>query len=104
MTLLIAVFSAVICTIIWYKKAPKNELLLGRLCLMYWGASIMWFVDEIFSFVEMKSTFFEPSAGQMLNDAFLGLSAVALGLVIWVVTLLIQDPRGVLKATLFKSK
>ena len=41
MTLLTTVFAAVICTIIWYKKAPKDELKVGILCWIYWGASIM---------------------------------------------------------------
>jgi hypothetical protein len=40
----------------------------------------------------------------MLNDFCLGLSAVALGLVIWLVILLIKDPNGVVKAALFKKK
>jgi hypothetical protein len=36
----------------------------------------------------------------MINDAFLGLSAVAFGLVIWVIILLIKDPKGVIRAKL----
>ena len=39
----------------------------------------------------------------MLNDTFLGLSVIALGLVIWTVVLLIKDPKGVVKAKLFKK-
>ena len=41
MTLLTTVFAAVICTILWYKRAPHDDLRLGTLCLMYWGASLM---------------------------------------------------------------
>ena len=40
----------------------------------------------------------------MLNDTFLGLSVVALGLIIWLVILLIKDPKGVVKAALFKKQ
>ena len=40
----------------------------------------------------------------MLNDAFLGLAVVALGLIIWLVRLLIKDPRGVVKAALIRRK
>ena len=36
----------------------------------------------------------------MLNDAYLGLSVAALGLVIWLVALLIKDPKGKIKALL----
>jgi hypothetical protein len=39
----------------------------------------------------------------MLNDFYLGLSVVALGLVIWLVILLITDPKGVVKKALFKK-
>lgn len=40
----------------------------------------------------------------MLNDFYLGLSVVALGLIIWLVILLVKDPKGVIKAALFKNK
>jgi hypothetical protein len=39
----------------------------------------------------------------MLNDFFLGISVVALGLIIWLIILLIKDPRGVLKEALLKK-
>ena len=39
----------------------------------------------------------------MLNDAFLGLSVAALGLVIWLVRLLIADPKGRIRAVLLKK-
>ena len=40
----------------------------------------------------------------MLNDSFLGLAVVALGLIIWLVILLIKDPKGVIKEMLFRKK
>jgi hypothetical protein len=39
----------------------------------------------------------------MANDAFLGVSVVALALIIWLVRLLILDPKGTLRASLKKS-
>ena len=39
----------------------------------------------------------------MLNDLFLGLSVIALALVIWLVIVLIKDPKGVIRAQLFKK-
>ena len=104
MTLLITVFAAIISTVIWYKDAPKNEMRVGILCWMFWGASLMWFVDSVFEYVEIGAEFFTPAPIDMLNDTYLGLSVVALGLIIWVVNLLIKDPRGVLKEVLFKKK
>ena len=103
MTLLTTVFAAVIATIVWYKTAPKSNMKLGTLSLMYWGASIMWFVDAIFEYAELKEEYFTPAPIDMLNDFFLGLSVVALGLIIWLVVLMISDPKGVLKQTLLKK-
>ena len=103
MTLLTTVFAAIICTIIWYKGAPESEMKVGILCWMYWGASLMWLVDAIFEYAELGAEYFAPAPADMLNDAFLGLSAVALGLVIWLVRLLIADPKGRIRAVLLKK-
>lgn len=103
MTLLLTAFAAVFCTALWYKNAEKNELRIDVLCWMYWGASIMWFVDAIFEYAELGSDFFTPDISDMLNDTYLGFSVIAFGLVIWTVVLLIKDPKGVVKAKLFKK-
>ena len=102
MTLLITVFAAVITTAIWYKKNDE-KMLLGPLCWMFWGASIMWLVDAIFEYAELKAEYFTPALEDMINDSFLGLSVVALALIIWVVILLIKDPRGTVRARLQKK-
>lgn len=103
MTLLTSVFAAIICTILWYKNAPESKMKIGILCWLYWGASLMWFVDAIFEYSELGADFFAPSAVDMLNDLYLGLSVVALGLIIWLVILLVKDPKGVVKMALFKK-
>lgn len=100
MTLLTTVFAAIISTIVWYNNDNRKILKLGMLNLMYWGASIMWFVDAIFEYSELKAEYFIPAPVDMLNDFFLGLAVVALGLVIWLVALLISDPKGVVRKTL----
>ena len=112
MTLLITVFAAVITTVLWYRR-ENDDMKLEILCFMYWGASIMWLGDALFEFYELKSAYFTPAelkaeyftpaAEDMLNDAFLGLSVVALGLVIWLVRLLVTDPRGTVRAALQKK-
>lgn len=57
MTLLTTVFAAIICTIIWYKGAPKSEMKVGTLCWMYWGASLMWLIDAVFEYAELGAEF-----------------------------------------------
>ena len=104
MTLLVTVFAAVTATVVWYKTVQKSDMKLGVLCLMYWGATLMWLVDAIFEYAELKAEYFTPAPADMLNDLFLGLSVVALGLVIWLIVLLVKDPKGIVKATLFKKQ
>ena len=102
MTLLITFFAAMITTIIWYNSKVDRKL--GSLMLMYWGASLMWLVDAVFEYAELGAEYFTPAPADMLNDAFLGLSAVALGLTIWLVIVLIKDPRGVIRKQLSRSR
>lgn len=103
MTLLVTVFAAVVATICWYKALPKNDLKLGMLCWMFWGASLMWLVDAIFEYAELQAEYFTPAPADMLNDLFLGLSVIALALVIWIATLLVKDPKNVMPAVLKKK-
>lgn len=94
MTLLITVFAAVIATAVWYTRPANDKLETKVLCFLFWGASLMWLVDAVFEYIDLKDEFFTPSVEDMVNDAFLGLAVVALALVIWIIRLLIVDPRG----------
>ncbi|MDE6520094.1 MAG: hypothetical protein K2K91_06515 [Ruminococcus sp.] len=101
MTLLITVISAIICTIIWYRKAPHDVMKISDLCFIYWGASLMWIVDAVYEYVEIGAEFFTPSLQDMLNNTFLGISAVVLGLVAWIAKLLITDPKHIFKRSTY---
>ena len=103
MTLLTTVFAALISSIIWYRKEEARKLQVGTLSLMYWGASLMWLIDAVFEYAELGAESFVPAPLDMLNDLYLGLSVVALGLIIWFVILLVRDPKGVVKTALFKK-
>ena len=103
MTLLLTCFAAIIVTVIWYLSAKARELRIGTLALMYWGASLMWLVDAVAEYLEVRDEFFTPAAADMLNDAYLGFSVIALGLVIWIVMLLVKDPHGTVRQTLLKK-
>lgn len=101
MTLLITFFAAIITTIIWYNS--KTDRKLGSLALMYWGASLMWLVDAVVEYIEVGAEFFAPATEDMINDSFLGVSVVALGMFIWLVILLIKDPSGKVRAAIAKN-
>lgn len=97
MTLLTTVFAAVTCTAIWYTSEKARTLKVGLLCWMFWGASLMWLVDALTEYSELRAAYFTPEPADMLNDAFLGLSVLALALVIWIVYVLAKDPLGVVR-------
>ena len=104
MTLLLSIFAAVTSTLIWYTNAKARELRIGTLCYMFWGASLMWLVDAVYEYAELRADYFQPAAADMLNDTFLGLSVIALALVIWVVMILVSDPLGVVKKSIKADK
>lgn len=99
MTLLIAALAAATVTIIWYTSEKARKLKVGALCYMFWGASLMWLVDAVFEYSELRAEYFEPSISDIANDTFLGLSVVVLALVIWILIVLIKDPMGVVKSS-----
>ncbi|MBR0415450.1 MAG: hypothetical protein IJI67_10350 [Clostridia bacterium] len=97
MCLLVTVFAAITASILWYTHAENDKYLFKVLTAIYWGASLMWLVDAIFEYAELKAEFFQQAPAELLNDAILGLCAVALGLIAWLVVLLIKDPKKVFK-------
>lgn len=99
MTLLITVFAALITTILWYNR-KNDDMKLHVLMFMFWGASIMWFVDAIAEYIEMGADYFAPALEDMINDSFLGFSVIAFAMIIWVIYILIKDPKGVVRKAL----
>lgn len=97
MCLIITVFAAIITTAIWYLNDNSRKYGIGMLTLMYWGASLMWLVDIIFSVAEGGS-FFNVSA----DDALLGVVIVMCGLIVWTIALLWKDPKNIIKSVLTK--
>lgn len=104
MTLMLTVFAAIICTVIWYLNENARKISIGTLCLIYWGASLMWLVDAAAEYFKEGVEYFLPSVRDMLNDGFLGLSAVALGMLIWLISVMAKDPNGVLKSKKISDK
>ncbi len=104
MTLLLTIFAAVVSTLVWYTSEKARAMKIGILNWMFWGASLMWLGDAIFGFAEDGAAYFTPAAEEMLNDAFLGLAVIALALVIWVVCILVSDPKGVVRNRLRNRK
>ena len=47
MTLLVTAAAAAVSTVVWYMNENRNLYRLGTLSLIFWGATLMWFVDFI---------------------------------------------------------
>lgn len=103
MTLLTTIIAAVAATAVWYTNERARRLKVSLLCFMFWGASLMWLVDAVAEYLQLGAAYFTPSPTDMLNDAFLGVSVVALALTVWIVTVMIKDPEG-LVAKQFKKE
>lgn len=97
MTLLISLIAAVVVTTIWYTSETARQLKVGVLCYMFWGASLMWMVDAVAEYAELRADYFLPAFEDMINDSFLGLSVVVLALLIWGVYVLVKDPMKVIR-------
>lgn len=93
MTLLITMFAALYFSVRWYRELPDVSMRYNTAALIFWGATLMWAVDAVYEYLELKSSYFSPSPSDMLNDAFLGLCVVAIGITIWFVMLVIKNPR-----------
>ena len=96
MTLLITVIAAVVTSILWYTK-PESKMRLGTLSLMFWGASLMWFMDFCFEYAELHAEYFNQEFADILNDSILGLTTAVLGIVVWIVILIVKDPMKIFK-------
>ncbi len=93
MWLIVTSLAAVITTAIWYIKAPEDKYKLGFLSLIFWGATLMWFVDHLMGYLMEGGEFLEIN----LSATILGLVVIIVALIIWEIALLRDDPKGVLK-------
>ena len=93
MWLIVTSLAAVITTAIWYIKAPEDKYKLGFLSLIFWGATLMWFVDHLMGYLMERGELFEINLGATI----LGLVVIIVALIIWEIALLRDDPKGVLK-------
>ena len=96
MYFIITALAAVVTTIIWYVNAPEDKYKLSILCFIYWGATLMWFVDHVMAYLSEGGEFFDIT----LDATLLGITVVICGLLAWTMILLIKDPKGVFKKLL----
>jgi hypothetical protein len=93
MWLLILLFSATISTALWYSKAEDDRYMLKFLSLIFWGASVMVFIDHLISYITEGGKFIEVT----IESTILGFVLVITALIIWEIALLVKDPKQVIR-------
>jgi peptidoglycan biosynthesis protein MviN/MurJ (putative lipid II flippase) len=96
MFLILTALAAVIATVVWYANAPEDKYKVGMLSLFFWGATLMWLIDHLMAYLAEGGEFFELN----LDATMLGISVILLALIVWMLILVISDPKGALKTVL----
>jgi hypothetical protein len=99
MYLIITAVAAIVSTIIWYVNAPDDRYKLSTLSFLFWGATLMWLVDHVMAYLIEGGEFFDIS----VNATLLGVNVVLLGLLVWIIILLVKDPKGIFVKLLKKE-
>ena len=102
MCLITTVIASIASTLLWYFCDKRALYRLGILPCIFWGASVMWFVDAVFEYAQLGAEFFNQAPADLLNDSILGLCAVILGICAWLAVLLFKDPKGAFEKLLKK--
>lgn len=98
MWLILTALAAIVTTVIWYVNAPQDKYKVGLLSLAFWGATLMWLVDHIMAYLSEGGEFFELSP----DATMLGVSVILFALVVWLLILLVSDPKGVLRKVIHR--
>lgn len=83
--------AAVVSTLIWYIRNPGDRYKLGLLSLIFWGAAVMIFIDHLVGYILERGEFLEMTG----EAGVIGLSLIVTALVIWVIALLLSDPKKI---------
>jgi hypothetical protein len=91
MTLVITALAALAVTVARFVRPDWGRRhRLGALALMYAGAALMWSVDGVAALVAGESFIELADAAVVADDSLLGLTVLALGLVVWAALLAVK--------------
>jgi len=96
MWLLFLFSAAIFTTALWYIWDKSEKYAVSILALIYWGATIMVFVDHTLGYLMEGGEYFDTS----LDACILGSILVLMGAVIWEIFLILKDPAKKLKKVL----
>ncbi|MCX2683344.1 hypothetical protein OQH60_05495 [Campylobacter sp. MIT 21-1685] len=93
MCLMLTTLAGVISALLWYFKDEKNIYRLGTLALMYFGASLMWFVDSCFA-LSKGEAFLDLT----VDDVLLGFVIITCGLLIYFIIVVFKGPKRIFQS------
>ncbi|KAF5059427.1 hypothetical protein DSECCO2_336100 [anaerobic digester metagenome] len=90
MYFIITALAAILTTIVW-RGMSEDKFQLSTLCLIYWGATLMWFVDHVIAYLTEGGAFLEIS----MDATLLGITVVVCGFFVWMLIAVVKNLRGV---------
>lgn len=95
MWLIILAIAAVTTTVLWYFK-DDGKYRLNVLSLIFWGATIMVFVDHAMGIAEDALAGHEVEFIEVSLPAFmLGIFLVCIGTALWELYLIVKNPKRI---------
>lgn len=83
MTLLIIWCAAIISTVVKLKWDKQNQQHVSTLALIYWGASLMWVIDAMYQYIELRDKYWSDLVKNSISDLYLGILMIAIGVIMW---------------------
>ncbi len=96
MWLILTAVAAIVTTLLWYTKAPKDKYKLGFLSLIFWGATVMWVVDHLWAYLAGNGEFLEIN----LSATLLGVVVIIVGFILWGIFLWLTARKETEKRTM----
>jgi len=86
MYFIITALAAILATIVW-RSISEDKFQLSILCLIYWGATLMWFVDHVVAYLTEGGAFLEIS----MDATLLGITVVVCGFFVWILIAVVKN-------------
>lgn len=86
MYFIITALAAILTTIVW-RSISEDKFQLSILCLIYWGATLMWFVDHVVAYLTEGGAFLEIS----MDATLLGVTVVVCGFFVWILIAVVKN-------------
>lgn len=97
MTFIIIFISFLISFYIWYKKMPNINYNENLLVVLLFIASFVWLINIIYDFIKDGIGVFTINLESFLYDVFLGFLVILIALVIWIISIIVDDKKQILK-------